>query len=131
MEDNGARALDADSDELNRLASSAADMSRESVIEPNASDLAKFGLNPAEATLSFKMKDGAERKIRFGQNNPTGSSTYAVLDGKNEVFLVPTYTASTFKKKLTDLRNRSILKFEQFETQICGPSNEQRIGSAG
>jgi len=111
------RALDADSDELNRLASSAADMSRESVVEPNASDLAKFGLNPAEATLSFKMKDGTERKIRFGQNNPTGSSTYAVLEGKSEVFLVPTHVASTFKKKLIDLRNRSILKFEQFETQ--------------
>jgi hypothetical protein len=111
------RALEADSDELNRLASSAADMSRENVIEPNASDLSKFGLNPAEVTLYFKMKDGAERKIRFGQNNPTGSSTYAVLDGKNEVFLVPTYVASTFKKKLTDLRNRNILKFEQFETQ--------------
>ena len=109
--------FDADSDELNRLASSVADMSRESVIEPNASDLSKFGLNPAEVTLSFKMKDGTERKIRFGQNNPTGSSTYAVLEGKNEVFLVPTHTASTFKKKLTDLRNRSILKFEQFETQ--------------
>jgi Domain of unknown function (DUF4340) len=111
------RALEADSDELNRLASSAADMSRESVIEPNASDLSKFGLNPAEVTLHFKMKDGTERKIRFGQNNPTGSSTYAVLDGKNEVFLVPAYVASTFKKKLIDLRNRSILKFEQFETQ--------------
>jgi hypothetical protein len=111
------RALDADSDELNRLASSVADMSRESVVEPNASDLAKFGLNPAEATLSFKMKDGTERKIRFGQNNPTGSSTYAALEGKSEVLLVPTHVASTFKKKLIDLRNRSVLKFEQFETQ--------------
>lgn len=111
------RELEADSEELNRMASSAADMSRESVLEPNAPDLARYGLNPAEVSLHFKMKDGKERKIRFGTTNPTGNSNYACLEGKNEVLLVANYVATTFKKKLEDLRNRSILRFDQFETQ--------------
>ncbi len=111
------RALDADSEELNRMASSAADISRESVLEANAPDLAPFGLKPAQVSLQFKTKDGREYKIRFGNNNPTGSSTYGVLEGKNEVFLVATYVAGNFKKKLEDLRNHSILGFEQAEAQ--------------
>ncbi len=111
------RPLDADSDELNRIASSAADMSRESVLDANATDLARFGLNPAQVSLHFKTKDGKDYSIRFGNNNPTGSSTYGALEGKNEVFLVANYVASTFKKKLDDLRNHSVLSFEQSEAQ--------------
>ncbi|MCI0439470.1 MAG: hypothetical protein L0177_10095, partial [Chloroflexi bacterium] len=48
--------------------------------ESAASDLSGFGLNPAEVSLQFKTKDGKEYKIRFGSNNPTGSSTYAALE---------------------------------------------------
>jgi len=121
------RELEADSEELNRLASSSADLSRDSVVDPNASDLSKFGLNPAEAGVQIKTKDGKEYKIRFGRNNPTGNSTYAALEGKSEVFLVPTYTASTFRKKLDDLRNRSILKFDQFETQSVELKSEKGV----
>jgi hypothetical protein len=111
------RPVDADNEELNRMASSAADISRESIVEPNASDLARFGLNPPQLALAVKTKDGKEHKIKFGNNNPTGNSTYAALDGKNEVMLVASYVASGFKKKFEDLRNRSVLNFEQFETQ--------------
>src|SRR5216117_2979086 len=120
------RELEADSEEFNRLASSAADISRESVVEANAADLSQFGLQPAEISLQFKTKDGKEYKVRFGRNNPTGNSTYAALEGKNEVFLVPSYTTSGFKKKLEDLRNHSILSFDQFDVQswICRARKE-------
>jgi hypothetical protein len=111
------RSLDADSDELNRLASSASDISRESVLEENASNLGQFGLDPARTTVALKTKDGNVREIRFGDNNPTGSSTYAALKGKNQVLLVSTSVAGAFNKKLDDLRNHSILSFDQFETQ--------------
>jgi len=111
------RSLDADSDELNRLVSSASDISRESVLEENASNLGQFGLDPARTTVALKTKDGSAREIRFGDNNPTGSSTYAALRGKNQVLLVSASVASAFNRKLDDLRNHSILSFEQFETQ--------------
>lgn len=119
------RELEADSEEFNRLASSAADISRESVVEANAADLSQFGLQPAEISLQFKTKDGKEYKVRFGRNNPTGNSTYAALEGKNEVFLVPSYTTSGFKKKLEDLRNHSILSFDQFDVQSLDLQSEK------
>ncbi len=111
------RALDADSDELNRIAGSAADMSRESVLETNPPDLSKFGLKPPQTDLEFRTKDGKEYKINFGIKNPTGNSNYAIIPGKNEVLLVATYVAGTFDKKLDDLRNHSVLPFDQSEAQ--------------
>jgi hypothetical protein len=111
------RALDADSDELNRLANSAANIRRENVVEPNAADLSKFGLSPARSSLKVKTKDGKEYRIEFGNNNPTGSSSYAAIPGKKEVFLVSTSVVSTFDKKPDDLRNHVILSFDQPEVQ--------------
>jgi hypothetical protein len=119
------RALDADAEELNRIASSASDISRESVVEPNAADLARFGLNPPQVRVQVRTKDGKEHIIRFGNSNPTGNSTYAVLEGKNEVMLVASYVASNFNKKADDLRNHSVLSFEQFETQSLDLASEK------
>jgi hypothetical protein len=111
------RAVEADSDELNRIAGSASSITRESVTEAAASDLARFGLEPPQHSLHVKTKAGQEYKIRFGHNNPAGSSTYACLEGSKEVFLVVSNTASNFRKKFDDLRNRNILSFDQYEAQ--------------
>src|SRR4030042_4239480 len=54
------RSLDADSDELNRLANSASNIQRDSVVDPNASNLEKFGLSPAKSSLKLKTRDGKE-----------------------------------------------------------------------
>src|SRR5512135_3614388 len=110
------RAVDADADELNRIASSAAEISRESVLEANAKDLARFGLEQPQLTVRIKTKDGKEYEVRYGENNPTGNSTYATMPGTKDVMLVAGYTASSFRKKLDDLRNRSVLNFEQYDT---------------
>jgi len=75
--------------------------------------------------LQFKTKDGKEYKIRFGNTNPTGNSTYASLEGKSDVYLVANFTASTFKKNLDELRNRAVLNFEQSEVQTLDLRNEK------
>jgi hypothetical protein len=112
------RTLDGDSDELDRLANSASNIQRESVVEPNATNLALFGLDPAQSTLKVKTKDAKEYTINFGANNPTGSSAYASLAGKKEIFLVSSSVVSTFAKKTDDLRNHQILSFDQPEVQF-------------
>jgi len=111
------RSLDADSDALNQMAGSAADISREDVVEEHATNLAPFGLDPARMTLSVKTKDGKVHEIRFGSDNPTGSDAYAALKGNNQVFFVSSSVAGAFNKKLDDLRNHAILNFEQAEAQ--------------
>src|SRR5439155_21147714 len=95
------------------------------VVAYNTADLSQYELHPAEISLQFKTKDVKENKVRFGRNNTTGNSTYAALEGKNEVFLVPSYTTSGFKKKLEDLRNHSILSFDQFDVQSLDLQSEK------
>jgi hypothetical protein len=121
------RKLESDSDEVNRLANSASDIRRESVVEENAADLTKFGLNPPQSTLKLKTKGGKEYEIRFGSSNPTGSFNYAIVQGRKQVFLVTSSAAGAFEKKLDDLRNRSVLSFDKNEVQslsIKSPKGE-------
>jgi hypothetical protein len=119
--------LDADSQELDRLARSAVTLRRENIVEQNAADLAKFGLSPAQTSLKFKTKDGKDYAINFGNNNPTGSSAYASFPGQKVVFLVPAGAASAFSKKVDDLRNRSVLSFEQPEVQSLSVNNPKGV----
>ena len=119
------RNYDADADELNRLANSASNIKRENVVEPNAADLAKFGLNPAQSSLRVKTKGGKEYAIDFGSNNPTGSYAYAVLPGKREVFLVSSSVVSAFDKKTDELRHQAILSFDQPEVQTLSIKNSK------
>jgi hypothetical protein len=103
----------ADNDQLNRLASYAARLDRESVVEPDAADLAGFGLSPARLELRLTDKNGREYGIAFGENNPSGNSTYsALIDGK-EVFFVSADAARSFDATAEDFRNRNILIFER------------------
>jgi hypothetical protein len=111
------RPLPADSDEADRLAGSASDIRRESVLEENATDLARFGLDPPQSSLKIKTKEGKEFEIHFGHSNPTGSLNYAMVRGRKELFLVNSSVAGAFDKKLDDLRNHSVLSYDKAEIQ--------------
>lgn len=119
--------LAADSEELDRLARSAATLRRENIVEQNAADLTKFGLNPAQSSLKFKTKDSKDFAINFGNTNPTGTFAYASFPGQKVVFLVSTSAANSFSKKADDLRNRSVLSFEQPEVQSLSVNNPKGV----
>ncbi|MDR0310636.1 MAG: DUF4340 domain-containing protein [Acidobacteriota bacterium] len=105
--------LTADSDQLNRLASYAARLDRENVVDPSAGDLSQFGLSPARLELRLTAKDGREYGISFGENNPSGNFTYSALAGGKEVFLVSADAARSFDAKTDDFRNRNVISFDR------------------
>jgi hypothetical protein len=111
------RQLDADSDEITRLADTATKLEQESVVEENAANLEKFGLRPAQSSLRIKTRDGKEYAMNFGIKNPTGNAAYASMPNQNRVFLIPAHFVSSFDKKVDDLRNHTVLSFEQPEAQ--------------
>ncbi len=111
------RALDADAEELDRLVRSAATLQRESEVESDPADRARYGLSPARFSVKLKTKDGREFAVDFGADNPTGSFSYASLPGQKAVFLVPSSAAGAFDRKVDDLRNRSVLRFEPTEAR--------------
>jgi hypothetical protein len=111
------RQWDADSDELNRLAVSASNIRREEALDQDIADLSKFGLSPAQSSLKLKTKDGKAYAIDFGNNNPGGNNTYARLPNQKSVFMVASAAASAFNKKVEELRDHSVMSFEQPEVQ--------------
>ena len=103
----------ADEAQISRLTSYATRLDRESVVEPNATDLAQFGLSPAQLILRLTDKEGREYGITFGDNNPSGNYTYSALTGENEVFFVSTDAARSFDAKANDFRDRNVLRFDR------------------
>jgi len=107
----------ADGDQLNRLASYAARLDNDGVVESDAADLAQFGLAPAGLELRLTAKDGAEYGIAFGENNPAGGFAYSALIGEREVFLVSADAARSFEASAEDFRDRSVFGFERSGVQ--------------
>jgi len=117
------RHLEADSDEINRLAESDAEIKFESILEEDTADPAKFGLNLAKLGFKIRTEDGKEYEIVFGNNNPAGNRTYVRVPERTEIFLVASSLSDTFNKKLDDLGNHSVLEFDPSEVQSLNIQN--------
>ena len=109
------RELDADGAELDRLARSAATLSRGETVEEDAADLGRFGLLPPGSGVELTARDGKKYRVDFGADNPTGTFTYAARTGEKTVFQVPSAAAESFRVKLDDVRDRTLLPFDQVE----------------
>ncbi len=111
------RELDADGAELDRLAREAATLGRGETVEADAADLGRFGLQPPGSGVELTARDGKKYRVDFGADNPTGTFTYAARAGEKTVFQVPTAAAGSFRVKLDDVRDRTLLPFDQAEAR--------------
>jgi hypothetical protein len=103
----------ADQQEVNALATSASTISADRVIEEKASDLSAYGLKDPAAEVDITTKDGKTTKVLLGDDNPTGSSSYAMLAGDPRVFSIMSSVKLGLTKSLKDLRDKRLLTFEQ------------------
>lgn len=72
-----------------------AQLSGVSVVEENAEDLAKYGLESAVATAQADFSDGTSITMLFGIRNPANEQTvYFRLSDSNKVYLVSYYSAA-------------------------------------
>lgn len=106
----------ADGSEWDKLVTNLADLEKEKVLEESPADLKPFGLDSPVLKVSVALEGGALVQIFFGFPNPTGSLIYAKVPNKKEVVLVPNTTYQGVKKDLLDLRERSLVKFNEFNT---------------
>ena len=107
-------AAPADQGELSSIASSLASLDIQRVVDENAGDLKQYGLDPAKVEVEFRAKgDKAARRIQFGEKTPTGGDLYARFPDQKRVFLVPSFTDSTFNKNTFALRDKTIIKIDR------------------
>ncbi len=105
--------LEADPGAWDLLASNVPRIAREETIVSGPTDLARFGLDNPDIEVSLELVDGREEAIVFGRENPGGTHHYARLASSDAVFLAPSSWISTITKEVNDLRDKTVLRFEQ------------------
>ncbi len=118
--------LETDPSAWDLLASNVPRIGRDDTIVSDATDLAAFGLASPGIEVGVELEDGREEEILFGRENPGGTHYYAKLASSDEIFLAPSSWISTVTKEVNDLRDKSVLRFEQDSIdriEISGQTN--------
>lgn len=125
--------LEADQDGWDRVAANVGRVERGTPVAEDASDLSIYGLAAPDVVVQVHLADGRTEEIRFGNANPAGSSSYTALGSNSDVFLTATTWRGMFEKDADDLRDKTILRFEQSEIdhiELTG-SNVQLVREDG
>lgn len=124
------QALPADDSAASGLASTLSDLSSERLVEDQAGDLARYGLNQPklQVTVSSKNKN---QTLLIGDDTPTSSGAYAKLDGDPRVFTVATSTKTSLDKSLNDLRDKRLLPVDSdkiSQVELIGKQEDIAFG---
>lgn len=103
----------ADQEAASQLASSAANVNSDRLVEDKASDVSSYGLKPPALEVDVTTKAGKTSKLFIGDDTPTNSGAYAQLEGDPRVFTIATYVKTGLDKSLNDLRDKRLLTFDQ------------------
>jgi hypothetical protein len=104
----------ADANVMTEIVASLATLDEDRVVEENAADLKIYGLAEPRIDITFNVEGEKEQKrILFGDTNPTGVGMYAKLPGDSRVFIVANALETTLNRSTFDLRDKTALVFEQ------------------
>jgi hypothetical protein len=102
-----------DQEAANSLASSAATVNSDQLVDDKITDLKPFGLDAPTLELDVTKKDNKTSKLLIGNDAPGVGGAYAKLEGDPRVFTVASYTKTNFDKSPKDLRDKRLLPFDQ------------------
>jgi hypothetical protein len=103
----------ADQDTAGQLVNSASSVASDRVVEDKASDVSAYGLKSPGLEVDLTTKNGKTSKLKIGDDTPTNSGAYAMLEGDPRVFTVASYVKSGLDKSVNDLRDKRLLTFDQ------------------
>ena len=107
------QSLAADQSAVSAIATTAASLAADRVVDENASNLPSYGLDPPKIGLTLTMADGKTYALRLGEDTPTDGNTYAMLDGDKRLFTIASFSKGSLDKQSKDLREKHLLVFEQ------------------
>jgi putative NADH-flavin reductase len=107
------KTLDADTSNVQSVATMLSDFNSDRLVDENATDLASYGLAPPALEITVTMDDGKVSKLLLGDETPTGSGVYAKLDGDARLFTTAAANKTNLDKTYRDLRDKSMMKFDQ------------------
>ncbi|HZR80661.1 MAG TPA: DUF4340 domain-containing protein [Candidatus Binatia bacterium] len=112
------RDLEADQTVVKSLLGAIADAELKKTIDEKPESLAPFGLDKPAATVTLTLEDGSHPpKVSVGKTTPVGYSAYARRDDEPAVLLTTAAFHSGVKKDLKDLRDKTVLTFQDDAVQ--------------
>jgi hypothetical protein len=81
--------------------------------EPGTADRRKaYGLDPPQISVEFQLQNGTKHTLAFGDKDFGGDSVYAIVDGAQNVSLLPDLLSTGLGKGLDGLRDRAVLHID-------------------
>jgi hypothetical protein len=120
--------FEADSGGWDTVAGNVGRIARDESVTSEPTDLSQYGLAEPELRLGVRFADGRSEEILFGSENPRGTFHYLKLASSDEVFLAATSWAGLFRKEASDLRDRTLLFFDQDQIESIMISGERELG---
>jgi hypothetical protein len=118
------KSLLADPDPISTMLYNLSPLDASSLIQDKATDLKEFGLADPSLKVTATEKDGKSQTVLFGDDSPTGDSTYVMLSGDPRVFAVSKNSKSGFDKGVKDIRDKRLMQvdFDKLASiDIMGP----------
>ena len=110
--------VDADQTAVSNLVHAVADAEVKRTLEGGSKPLDVYGLDQPEAIVSIALSNGTKLpSIRVGKAAPVGFSAYAQIEGTSDVKLVASAFQTGMKREVKDLRNKTIIDFQDADVQ--------------
>lgn len=106
------RELPADADAVNAMVSALAVLPSDRLVDDKVSDFKPYGLQTPILTIIVTRKDGKSHTLHIGDDAPSGSATYARVDGEQRLFTIASFTKTALEKTWRDLRDKQLLPFD-------------------
>ena len=106
------QALAVDQSAASGLGSALENFSSERVVDNNATNLASYGLAPAALQVTATLKNGSKKVLLIGDDTPTGSADYAMLEGDPHLYTTSTANKTSLDKTWKDLRDKRLMTFD-------------------
>ncbi len=90
----------------------------EEFVTEHAEDLSKYGLDRPTAALALTVgEDSSQKTLLLGNSDEEKQGVYAKHAGAENIFLVSSTILDEFPKSVSDLRDKSLLTFQNDEVQ--------------
>jgi len=112
-------------DRISGIATYFLELNAEKVVEENATDLSKYGLDKP-VTITIKTAD-SETGMLFGNATATKESYYAMKKGDNTVYTVAIYIGENVRVKKDDLKDRALFTALSPDIKIMSLKRDDKV----
>ena len=110
--------VEADDSTVNNLVSAIADAEIKRTLDETPQDVSVYGLNAPVVKLQVTLKDGKTLPlVAIGKDTPVGFSVYVQKEGDPKILLTPQAFRIGMQKEIKDLRDRTIITFNDDEVK--------------